>query len=212
MIHHGCFGYYAIFARNQTKHMKKIIFFCFILLSVPTFAQKKFAVFGGVNNSFFAENKIFGAMNVQPTFGKQVGALYNMPLSGKISFRPKLMYSEQGDRSKHYGNYITPSAVDYKLSYINVAADFKFWKRIYVIAGPQIGFLLNYQPQTILLDESPKTIDLGVNLGIGFTIHDWFFEFGGYTALSPVLVYENRWGKTDLYNAHSKFTFGYHIF
>ncbi len=196
--------------------MKKIALAFLVALSLNVAAQentpkpKKFAVFFGVNNSFFSEDKPFGAMHIQPNFGKQTGVLYNLQLNNTISFRPKLMYSEQGDRDPDSWNTDYISSPEYCISYINAAMDFKFWNRIYLLAGPQIG--------VVIAERSPhdigpaKSVDIGANLGLGFTIHRWFFEFGAYTGFTPAIEYRNRWGKEQLINGHSKFTVGYHIF
>ncbi|MFT3796225.1 outer membrane beta-barrel protein [Flavobacterium sp.] len=198
--------------------MNKILLMAALALSLHTFAQeqpvkpKRFAVYFGVSNSFFSENKPLGTMSFDSGVKPHFGVLYNIPLNHTISFRPKLGYAQFGENISHqYGPYQNSySNFDIRLNYINASLDFKFWNRIYLLVGPQVGVLVN---NTCNCDfEASKKAEVGVNLGVGFTVKDWFFELGGYSGLQPVIEYGDYWGNNELYNGHFKFTAGYHIF
>ena len=96
------------------------------------------------------------------------GAMVEIPISEKFSFQPELLFSGQG--------YSTGSGSDdlVALNYLNIPLMGKYYltKRFSVEAGPQIGFLLsaNEQSLDINVKDSFKTIDFGVNLGLGYKL------------------------------------------
>jgi|GEM_PF-968350 len=211
--------------------MKKSIILLALFLSTVAVAQSKFGAFGGLNFSMYT-NGFAKDINADNSFGIQIGVLYELPLSDKVSFRPKLVYSQQGDRHKSsptatngfsfdpnfdtgYGLYDTsnlePYQLDYKLNYLNIPLEFKFWNRIYLLAGPQIGFLLSQKSEGVYIGPVKSTVDVGFNLGTGFTIHKAFVEFGVYQGFSTLWSY--RYDATgnvvDIRNALAKVTVGY---
>lgn len=188
----------------------------YLLLTLSFFgkinAQERFGVFGGITYSAFSDGfltKVYGGTNV----GMQIGALYELPLNKKIAFRPKVVFSQQGDRTpnsgRRYPNFELID-VDYKLDYLNFPLDFKFWNKIYVIAGPQIGFLISKEYGKVYVGE-PKGTDIGLNLGTGFTVNKLFFEFGFYQGLSDVNTYYSNLTKSTINtrNTVAKFNLGY---
>lgn len=175
-------------------------------------AQERFGVFGGITYSAFSEGfieEVYGGTNV----GLQIGALYELPLNKKIAFRPKIVFSQQGDRtpdSNRFYPYFEKNDIDYKLNYLNFPLDIKFWNKIYVIAGPQIGFLISKEYGKIYVGE-PKGTDIGLNLGTGFTLNKLFFELGLYQGLSDVNTYQSNVTKSEVNtrNTVAKFSLGY---
>ena len=59
--------------------------------------------------------------------GIQFGMLYEIKLTNKIDFRPKLLYSQQGDKKTEQiiCNCFEINQTDFELTYINVPLDFK---------------------------------------------------------------------------------------
>ena len=195
--------------------MNKIIAFSIILFSTLSFSQNKIGVFSGINYSYFTEG-VFKGVNAENSIGLQIGALYEMGLTKKVSFRPKLIFSQQGDRTKtEYNGFgdIETNELDYKLSYINVPLDFKFWNKIYLIAGPQIGFLVSQKAEGVYVGKVKSNTDIGFNLGTGFKIDKVFVEFGVYQGLTTLLnyQYESTGSIVDVKNGFAKFTLGYNF-
>ncbi len=106
---------------------KSIILF-FILLSTYAYSQENIGFFGGLNYSYFTDgvaNRIGGD---EKSFGIHLGVLYEIEISEKISFRPKLFYSQQGDREKSnirfYDEGLELSNQDLKLDYLNILFEY----------------------------------------------------------------------------------------
>lgn len=194
--------------------MKKITTVIILMFCSISYSQNEINVFAGMNYSYFTDGIGKQALAEQ-SFGLHIGASYEMELNDKIAFRPAIVFDQVGDRtpteSKYYSNEI--DQLDLKLSYINVPMNFKFWNKIYLIAGPQIGYLVSkeYSPGSELMVDS--NIDFGFNLGTGFTINRLFFEFGiyqGFTSLGKY-QYSSTGSIKDIHNGYGQFTIGYRI-
>lgn len=193
--------------------MKKTLILLLLLIANFSFSQNSFGVFAGINYSYFTDG-FATQIGGEEAVGLQIGALYEIHLNDKIAFRPKVIFSQQGDRTKtEIRNFesIELTQIDYKLNYLNFPLDFKFWDKIYVLAGPQIGFLMSQKPEGVFLGKVKSSVDLGLNLGTGFKINNVFVEFGIYQGLGTVLNYQYQaTGKiVDVRNGLAKFTLGY---
>ena len=169
--------------------MRNTLLLFTLLLSTLSFSQNKFGVFTGINYSYFTDG-FGGQIGGEESFGLQIGALYEIPLSQRVRFRPKIIFSQQGDRTKtpsDKNGVVQLNYLDYKLNYINIPLDFKFWDKIYLIAGPQLGILVSEKPEGIYVGPIQSNVDLGINLGTGFTINKIFVEFGVYQGLTSLL-------------------------
>lgn len=182
------------------------------MVSHFTYSQDNFGVFTGVNYSYLTDG-FAGKVYAENSFGLQLGVLYNLGLTDKISFRPKLSFSQQGDRTKtEQTSNFELNQIDYKLTYLNTSLDFKFWDQIYLLAGPQIGILIDHKHESSDLGEVKSNVDFGFNLGTGFKINDLFLEFGIYQGLSTILEYDYITGsKVKVKNGYAKFTIGYNL-
>ena len=190
---------------------KNILLFLVFLSYFFTYSQKNISVFTGINYSYLTDG-FASQIYAENSFGLQLGVLYELELKEKISFRPKLYFSQQGDRTKtsQIGN-LELNQIDYKLTYLNTSMDFKFWDKIYLLAGPQIGFLINQKKGNVDLGKA-KSIDFGINLGTGFKIKDLFFELGIYQGISSIIEYQYFTGSTvKVKNGYAKFTIGYNF-
>jgi hypothetical protein len=195
--------------------MKKGVQFLICLYCCMAYSQPKFGVFTGVNYSYFTDG-FAGQIGGENTIAIQLGALAEFELTPKTSFRPKLIYSQQGDRSKTSDNseFSTElTDLDYQLDYLNIPLDFKFGKKFYLITGPQLGFLLQQKCNGVYVGTIPAEIELGLNVGTGFTIHRLFFEFGVFQGMSTLLnyTYEPTGAVVDVRNGLAKFTLGYQL-
>lgn len=151
--------------------------FALLLLLTITFvnSQNNFEVFTGINLSTFGDKGLSKIGDFKST-SFHLGIAYEFSINNKISFRPKLIYSQQGDRVKnsksfYQGNLIVNrnfiNGIDYKLDYINIPLNFKFFNKTYLIAGPQLGFLLSTKKIDLDFGDIDNKIDLGMNLGLG---------------------------------------------
>ncbi len=179
------------------------ILFCSLLYS-----QENLGVFAGLNYSYFTDG-FAKQINASNKFGLQFGVLYNVQLTNKISFRPKAVFSVQGDKESEITSSFALNQVDHKLTYLNFPLDFKFGNKIYIITGPQIGLLLS---QNKLSENSVTLIskyDYGLNFGAGFQVNKLFIEVGMYQGLMNLFSVPSTAREEDIRNGLLKFTVGY---
>lgn len=192
---------------------KTLLLFAVIFITTINYAQNNFGVFAGANYSYFTNGFIERA-STERSFGLQIGVLYNLELTKTISFRPKLSFSQQGDNTKtDQTNYFELSELDYKLSYINTSLDIKFWDKIYLLVGPQFGFLVDQKPLSRDFGELDSKTDFGLNLGGGFKVNRLFFEVGLYQGLTTLFEYDSpiSEGSFVVKNGLAKLTVGYNF-
>ncbi len=93
------------------------------------------------------------------------GIYAEIPLNEKFSFQPEVMYSRQGFS---IGEEIL------SLDYLNVPLMGKYYltKGLSLEAGPQIGFLLSANDEGVNVKNNFKTLDFGVNLGLGYKLNN----------------------------------------
>jgi len=188
--------------------MKKTISILLMaLFPLFIFSQKKAGAFIGLNNSSISEG-ILGQIDISNKIGFHFGGFYELKLSNKIKFRPKLIYSQQGNRdNENYGI----EHINYKTEYLNLPLNFKFYDKTYILAGPQIGFLLA-ETQSYFLDNGEK-IDFGVNIGFGQKINDLFLELNFYQGITKAIYKPNYNGNLKKgTNTLIQFSIGYYVF
>jgi hypothetical protein len=199
--------------------MKKIILSLAILTCCTCFGQYKLGAFTGLNYSYFTDGT-GGQILAEESFGFQLGIVYEKEITPKVHFRPKLMLSQQGDRTKttstiNFDPIIFDSfeidQIDKKLTYINIPLEFKFWNKIYLLAGPQIGFLISEKEMSGFNQDANSNIDFGFNLGTGFTLNKLFFEVGIYQGLTTIYSYNYfaTGSFVNVNNGYALFTAGY---
>ncbi|MBV9963926.1 MAG: PorT family protein [Parafilimonas sp.] len=115
--------------------MKKILFFCTLILGVAT-ANAQFGIQAGVG-LYSGKAKSDGVSYTYKTKpGFTAGIVYSAPLSGNISFMPSLNFTQKG------GKY-SESGVDDKLtlSYIDLPLNFVYNANGFFIGlGPDLAF------------------------------------------------------------------------
>ncbi len=175
--------------------IKKIVLSLALMIGLVTYSQSDFAVFGGVKASTFTEGII---ENVPaPSLGYQFGVLYDYKFSKKISFRPKVALSMQGDRSTQtiYSG-LNLGTIRYRLTYINTSLDIKVnddRKRRYLLFGPQFGFLVNTSKKVFDFGD-PSKFDYGLKIGFGINIARFFVEIEYYQGFNTVIEICERTG------------------
>lgn len=205
--------------------MKIKIILCILLMhTLHLVSQNNFGVFGGLNTSTVVSTgqTSYGVSLTRAySFSFHLGVLYETELHKNIHFSPRLVYSQLGDRdNSDEGASIFNGVVDgiddytinYKLNYLNIPLNFKFYNETYILAGPQIGFLLSNEKTQFDVGD-PKTIDIGFNIGIGRKINNFFLELNLYHAVTPFLEYTNNITIGDFkgYNASVQFSIGYNL-
>lgn len=193
--------------------MKKIITSLFLLFALFSQSQneKKFGVFSGVINSAFTKGiaeDINGGSYVTP----HIGVFYEFKLKEKVHFLPKLMYSQLGNRDdiSAFSSGFEAGYKNYRVDYINMPLDFKFWNKTYLTFGPEISFLINSNSK--YTNESPKSsVDFGLNIAFGQRFRNVFLELGTYQGFVPVIDYSFYGKNIDLNNAYARFTIGCYI-
>ena len=122
----------------------------------------KFGAKGGLN---FASVSGDNTEGIDGVTSFNFGVLSEIPISDKFSFQPELMYSGQG--YSFYDNTIA-------LSYLNIPLMGKYYliKGLSVEAGPQIGFLFSAKNDDTDAKDSFKTLDFGVNFGLGYKFNN----------------------------------------
>jgi len=165
-------------------------------------AQKmKLGVKGGLN---------FASVSGDNTKGKDAvtsfnfGVVSEIPVSGKFSFQPELMYSGQG--YSFNDNTIA-------LNYLNIPLMAKYYltKGLSVEAGPQAGFLLSAKNEKTDIKKSFNTFDLGVNFGLGYKLENGLnFGVRYNLGLTDINNLGNSFGKNK--NSVFQLSVGYFIF
>ncbi|WP_420573464.1 porin family protein [Kordia sp.] len=93
------------------------------------------------------------------------GVVGEIPINEKFSFQPELMYSIQG---------FSINDTSLTLNYFNIPLMGKYYltKKLSVEAGPQVGFLLSAKNDGPDVTDNFKTLDLGVNVGLGYKLNN----------------------------------------
>jgi hypothetical protein len=170
--------------------MKKTIVSILLISTINVFSQGKFGIAAGVNYSYFTDG--FGQMLAEESYGLQLGIVYEKQLFSKVHFRPKILFSQQGDRTRTNtsSSGFEIDQIDTQLNYVNIPLDIKIGNKIYVIVGPQVGFLISDKKIGDFTGNPDSNFDFGLNLGMGFTIKKLFIEAGIYQGLSSIYEYQ----------------------
>lgn len=194
---------------------KRLLINLLLFLSVNTvISQNRLGVFGGISNSVITDG-FMEKVNVHAdVFGLHVGILYELKMSEKIVFRPKIVYSQQGDRKKTTSNFIDNDDIDYKLDYLNIPLNFKFFQKPYIIAGPQVGYLLSTDKMSTDFGDVKNKLDVGFNLGVGYDFNKFFIELNLFQGLSTLVEIEKVTAQSiaiDGKNAVLQISIGYYF-
>lgn len=132
-----------------------------------------------------------------------------IPLYKKFSFQPELQYSPQGFGTGSGNNEVI------SLNYLNVPLLGKcyIFKGLSLEAGPQVGVLLDatLKETAANIADNFKTLDFGVNLGIGYTFNNGLNL--GFRYNLGVSNINDAAGTTENFsNATGQLTIGYSFF
>ncbi|KQC32182.1 hypothetical protein AAU57_01735 [Nonlabens sp. YIK11] len=151
------------------------------LLPFLSFSQDKIGIFAGASAVSLSDGILETiGITTSDSFVFHAGVNYETVVTDKISFAPKLVYSQQGDREDDV------RGIQYSTSYINAPLNFKFFNQPYILAGPQIGYLIDTDKRDRDYGDL-KTVDYGLNLGVGFDIKDFFIELNLYQGFNELI-------------------------
>ena len=144
--------------------------------------------------------------------GAHLGGFAEIKLSDKFAFQPELLYSMQGAKTESsysetdFGyTYIETEETKLKLGYLNLPLMAKYFAtdKLYLEAGPQIGFLVSAKYDSdysyVVIDDSDgsifdsesdstsgdykdfvKSVDFGFNVGLGYEFTENMFAGARY--------------------------------
>jgi hypothetical protein len=202
---------------KKTKFSFGILTAILVFLSSITlsYSQTKFGATLGLNISRFTNGfkTVNGSYLNFSSKGLSIGAFAEFEISKKIKFYPKIIYNQIGDREKDYDNYFAIDKVDYKLDYISIPLNFKFFNKPYLAIGPQFGFLLSEKGESLNFGDVKTSIDIGGNFGIGYPINDFRIELNFYQGFSTLLEIEEEFNNNiiDVRNTYLNLSIGYNI-
>ena len=132
------------------------------------------------------------------------GVYSEIPVNEKLSFQPEIMYSIQG---YSVGNDIV------SLNYLNFPLMGKYYvaKGLSLEAGPQIGFLLSAKNEGTDVKDTFKTLDFGVNVGLGYKL-DNGLNFGARYNLGLSNLNDVSGSSDKFRNGVLQVTVGYSFF
>ncbi|AWG20132.1 hypothetical protein FFWV33_00655 [Flavobacterium faecale] len=184
--------------------MKKIL--TLAILTVLGFtnvtAQKiKFGIKGGLN---FANISGDNTKDASTVTAFNFGVLSEIPLSDKFSFQPELLYSGQG---------YSLNDKTIALGYLNVPLMGKYYvsKGFSVEAGPQIGYLLSAKNESLDIKNSLKTVDFGVNFGLGYKLENGL-NFGARYNMGVSNINKSDYSADKIKNGVLQLSVGYFFF
>jgi hypothetical protein len=198
----------------------RILFFLtFLLLASSSYSQTEFGTILGLNTSRFTDEfrPVNGSYINSSSIGFSFGAFAEFNINEKINFYPKIIYNQIGDREKDFGNVerrgLDISTIDYKLDYISIPLNFKFFSKPYLTIGPQFGILISQNNESLDLGDLKSSFDIGGNLGIGYPIKDFRIEITFYQGFSTLLEVEKEFSDDiiDVRNTYLNFSIGYNL-
>lgn len=170
---------------------KSILTTFLLSVTLVSFSQSKIGFYAGLNRGTLSDDidNYIPFEGINSSF--HIGALFELKVIDRIMFRPKIEFSQQGDRKKTSFDEIDDSKavvlLDYKLSYINLPLTFKFFKDPAIIFGPQLGYLINTNKQSFDYGNIQSKIDYGAKLGILFEFNKIFFEANLYQGFNRII-------------------------
>lgn len=199
--------------------MKKlVVFICFtFLFATSTVAQDfRFGVKAGLNVASIGGDTFVGA-TFDTRIAYHVGVFAQVPLLGKLSLQPEVLYSAQGS---NFGGILGLSGFDdQKLNYVNVPvlAKYRIIKGLSAEAGPVVGVLISadgrvtdFNGNSVDTSDFYNTIDAGFAIGASYAM-DSGFVFGlrynkGLTNINNS-DFTNRTNQNNVFQIHAGYSF-----
>lgn len=140
------------------------------LLSGPTVAARGFDIIPRAGLTMASMSKIdggYGYSKLAP--GASVGVAFEFPSTSYLSFEPGIAFSMQGGRAE--------GGSDFRMNYLEVPINAKIYlyKGLHLLVGPQVSFkLYEGSDGEKHVENLCRTVDLGVDAGIGYQFEKGF--------------------------------------
>jgi len=166
-----------------------ILLFGLIFITTTSHSQIEYGIIVGMNssrltNKFHSTNGNYFNLS---SLGISFGGFAEIELSEKLTFYPKLIFNQIGDRESNYENELYTDALDYKLDYISIPLNFKIFKKPYIVLGPQLSYLINVKKLSEDFGDLDSKFDFGGNIGIGYEFNRINLELLFYQGLINIL-------------------------
>ncbi len=177
------------------KKVLVIVAFVTMFSATAVNAQNfKFGAKGGINFANLTGDDVDADMLV----GFHLGVTAEYTFNEKIGIQPELLFSAQGAKA---------DGEDFKakLNYLNLPVMLKYHvtKGFNLQMGPQVGFLLDSKLEGNGdegdADEIFKTVDFGVNFGLGYQFNENIFIEGRYNLGLSDIVKEDGKAKNSVF-------------
>lgn len=184
--------------------MKKFILsFALTVLTVIALNAQTFGIKAGLNLANVTGDT-YGDVDMRTSI--HIGLMAEFEISESFSFQPELIYSSQGTKSEdNYPEFDEFYESTAKVDYINIPLMAKYYasENLSLEIGPQIGFLLSAEDEwketyegntdsgTDDLEEYLKSIDFGLNFGLGYKL-DSGLNFGARYNLGLSNLYDDE--------------------
>ena len=152
--------------------MKKLLFAVALTVTSLSFAQQ-LGIKGGFNYASLANLEDSSAK-----IGYNAGVFVHLPLAGKVSIQPELLYTTKGANEDGNSN----ASINMEYLSLPVMLQYNVTPQFYVEAGPEFSLLLTSEMKeggmNFNIKEHTENIDYGVAVGAGY----YFFSKLGITA------------------------------
>lgn len=194
--------------------MKKILLSAMAIVALGTAAQAqdmKFGVKAGLN----VANLGGDAETEGSRMGLHIGGVAEFMIAENFAIQPEVLYSMQGAKVNSIDEDFSVTEEDVKLDYINIPIMAKYYiaEGFSLEAGPQVGFLMSAKVGDTDVKDGYKSIDFGLNGGVGYALDmGVFFQARYYIGLSSVQEDIEFMGESisaDVMNNVLQFSVGY---
>lgn len=144
----------------------------FVCLAITAGAQV--GVRAGLNLASYSSSQDGVTLSSDSKVGVHFGITNDFKLSDKVTFRPGLLYSAKGGvLNLDFGGISEKSSSTF--TYLDIPLSFVYNftgedKGFFVEVGPNVGFLLAAKSEGEDVKESLKSLDFGLNIGLGYDL------------------------------------------
>ncbi|ESU22929.1 hypothetical protein FEDK69T_17080 [Flavobacterium enshiense DK69] len=173
----------------------------------------RFGMKGGMNVATLTGDE----EDTKSLIGVHVGGFVECRVNDKFAIQPELLFSMQGTKYEYseFDGFDTYDVEEkLKLNYLNIPIMVKYYatEKFNIEAGPQVGFLLSAKDEYDVsssfgsasgeenVKDFVKSVDFGLNLGVGFDFTDNIFAGARYNfGLSNI----NDYGDDDDFKSYN---------
>lgn len=174
--------------------MKNHILIFTLLVIQSVFSQVEYGVTGGLQSSRFSnEFETIGGKYLNfDNPGISLGGYLEYDLLSNISLYGKINFLQIGDRENGgvVPDQTSADTIDYRLNYVSIPLNVKFFNKFYLYLGPQINVLINYEFNELDFGSPGNGFDIGANIGFGYDFGKIRLESMFYQGFSNLLEFE----------------------